>query len=352
MVEDGKLEMMEDEIKEHAKGVKSFLGSMEDGEMSISAYDTAWVALIEDKNQIGTPQFPSCLQWIIQNQLTDGSWGDPRYFLSCDRILNTLACVISLKAWNIHPDKARRGISFLNEKMSMLEKENEEHFLGGFEIVFPSILEMARKLEIQLPDDDTCSALQDNIKFKRNLKLTRISKEGIQNVATTVLFSLEGLQDMELDWEKILKMQSKDGSFLSSPSSTAYAFLQTKDQNCFIYLNKVIQRFNGADVFRHSKEGEEFICYSGQWNEGISVMLFPGERILEDAKKFSSKLLRGKREANRFLDKWILTKDLAGEIGLALDVPWYGCLPRVQARFYVDQYGAGDVVHIGKTLFR
>ncbi|XP_038697212.1 (-)-kolavenyl diphosphate synthase TPS28, chloroplastic-like [Tripterygium wilfordii] len=427
-------------MKELVNGVKSFLGSMEDGDMSISAYDTAWVALIQDTNQTGsTPQFPCCLDWIAHNQLSDGSWGDPRYFLLCDRILNTLACVIALKTWNIHPHKCQRGISFLNEKMSMLEKENEEHFLGGFEIVFPSILEMARKLGIQLPDDHhTCSALQ-NIIFKRNLKLTRISKEGIYNVPTTVLFSLEGLQDMDLDWEKILKMQSKDGSFLSSPSSTAYAYLQTKDQNCFKYLNKVVQRFNGAaptmypvdlyerlwtvdrlerlgitrffkreieeymnhvhrcwtedgiswssnfrlhdiddtsmgfyllrlygyevspDAFGYSTEGKEFRCYLGQWNEAISVMfnlyrasqmLFSGEKILQEAKKFASKFLSRKREANRFLDKWIILKDLAGEIGLALDVPWYASLPRVQARFYVDQYGAGDVVHIGKTLFR
>ena len=82
---------------------------MDDGEISISGYDTAWVALVEDVNGSGAPQFPSSLEWIANNQLSDGSWGDGQIFNAHDRILNTLACVIALKSWNIHPDKCERG---------------------------------------------------------------------------------------------------------------------------------------------------------------------------------------------------------------------------------------------------
>ncbi|KAK4793610.1 hypothetical protein SAY86_024045 [Trapa natans] len=49
-----------------------------------------------------------------------------------------------------------------------------------------------------------------------------------------------------LDWEKLLRLQSPDGSFLSSPSSTAYAFMRTWDQRCFHYLQKVVHRFNSG----------------------------------------------------------------------------------------------------------
>lgn len=82
---------------------------MDDGEISVSAYDTACVALVEDMNKTGTPQFPSSLQWIVDNQLSDGSWGDKKIFLAHDRILNTLACVVALRSWNIHPEKMERG---------------------------------------------------------------------------------------------------------------------------------------------------------------------------------------------------------------------------------------------------
>lgn len=40
------------------------------------------------------------------------------------------------------------------------------------------------------------------------------------------------------------------------------------------------------------------------------------------------------------------------QVGYALDVPWYASLPRVETRFYLDQYGGADDVWIGKTLFR
>lgn len=97
------------QIKEHVQAVKSMLGSMDDGEITISAYDTAWVALVKDINGSGAPQFPSSLQWIAGNQLPDGSWGDSELFSAHDRLINTLACVVALKSWNIHPDKCEKG---------------------------------------------------------------------------------------------------------------------------------------------------------------------------------------------------------------------------------------------------
>ncbi|KAF3666130.1 hypothetical protein FXO37_10725 [Capsicum annuum] len=90
-------------IKEHIDVVRLMLQSMNDGEISVSAYDTAWVALVKDINN--NPQFPSSLEWIANNQLVDGSWGDKFMFLAYDRIFNTFACVIALKSWNVHHDK-------------------------------------------------------------------------------------------------------------------------------------------------------------------------------------------------------------------------------------------------------
>ena len=66
---------MANEIKKRVDTIKSILGSMEDGEITVSAYDTAWVALIEDVHGSGAPQFPSSLEWIAKNQHPDGSWG-------------------------------------------------------------------------------------------------------------------------------------------------------------------------------------------------------------------------------------------------------------------------------------
>lgn len=422
------------EIKKHVDTVRSMLSSMEDGEISISAYDTAWVALVKDINGTDTPQFPSSLLWIANNQLEDGSWGDVHFFSPYDRILNTLACVIALKSWNIHPEKFEKGMSFIRENICKLEKEKAEHMPIGFEVAFPSLLEIAEDMGIEVPDD---SPVLQEIYAQRDLKLKKIPKDIMHRVPTTLLFSLEGMPG--LDWEMLLNLQFQDGSFLFSPSSTAYALMHTKDEKCLTYLNKVVERFNGGvpnvypvdmfermwgvdrlqrlgisryfepeikvcmnyvyrywnkngigptrntrvsdvddtsmgfrllrlhgydvspDVFKQFEKGDEFVCFPGQSSQAItglfnlfraSQFLLPGEKILENARKFCSKFLREKQTCNQLEDKWIIAKDLAGEVGYALDIPWYASLPRVETRFYVEQYGGGDDIWIGKTLYR
>lgn len=433
-VDTDKILYSSDEIKGFVDKIKGMLDSMDDGEITVSAYDTAWVALVQDVNGSGRPQFPSSLEWIVNNQLPDGSWGDHLIFLAHDRIINTLACVIALTFWNVHPTKCQRGVEFLKANISKLEDENEEHMPIGFEVAFPSLIDIARKLNIEVGED---SPVLEEIYARRNLKLTKIPKNIMQKVPTTLLHSLEGMPDLE--WEKLLKLQCKDGSFLFSPSSTAFALMEIKDEKCLQYLTNAVTKFNGGvpnvypvdlfehiwavdrlqrlgisryfkseiencveyihrywtkdgicwakntnvqdiddtamgfrllrmygyeispDVFRQFEKDGTFVCFAGQSTQAVtgmfnlfraSQMLFPGEKILEDAKKFSYNYLKEKQSTNELLDKWIIAKDLPGEVGYALDVPWYVSLPRLETRWYLEQYGGEDDVWIGKTLYR
>ncbi|KAF9590633.1 hypothetical protein IFM89_035951 [Coptis chinensis] len=70
-------------------------------------------------------------------------------------------------------------------------------------------------------------------------------------VPTTLLHSLEGMEG--LDWEKLIKLHGVGGSFLFSPASTAFAFMNTKDENCLEYLKKTIGRFNGGASYCNGK---------------------------------------------------------------------------------------------------
>ena len=74
--------------------------------------------------------------------------------------------------------------------------------------------------------------------------MDRIPREVMHKVPTALLYSLEGMTN--LDWKQLLKLQSQDGSFLFSPSSTAFALMQTKDENALEYLDKTVKRFNGG----------------------------------------------------------------------------------------------------------
>jgi ent-copalyl diphosphate synthase len=251
------------------------------------------------------------------------------------------------------------------------------------------------------------------------------------------MYSLEALKDLE--WEKLLKLRSENGSIVCSPSATAFAFMQTKDQKSLTYLTNVVNKFKGGvphvypvelfeqiwmvdrlqrlgiaryfqseikervdfisrhwdgqpisftrhcnlpdiddtcmgfrvlrtngyqvspDVFRYFEKDGQFVCYPGQSAEAVTAMfnlyrasqvLFPGEKILDDAKKFSYNFLTEKRSTNELLDKWLITKDLPGEVAYALDVPWYANLPRLEARYYIEQYGGEDDIWLGKSYFR
>ncbi|KAL2544630.1 Copalyl diphosphate synthase [Forsythia ovata] len=69
-------------IKGYVGYIREMLDTMGDGRTSVSPYDTAWIALVRNLDGHDLPQFPSCLQWIANNQLSDGSWGDEHFFLS------------------------------------------------------------------------------------------------------------------------------------------------------------------------------------------------------------------------------------------------------------------------------
>jgi ent-copalyl diphosphate synthase len=68
--------------------------------------------------------------------------------------------------------------------------------------------------------------------------------EVMHSFPTTILHSLEGMPGV--DWDRILKLQSSDGSFLFSPSATAYALMQTGDAKCYEYINRMLKKFDGG----------------------------------------------------------------------------------------------------------
>jgi ent-kaurene synthase len=78
-----------------------------------SSYDTAWVAMVPERGAPGTPRFPRCVEWIVENQHDDGSWGLGGHlrlpWLAKDAVSSTLACVLALKTWNVGDEHIKKG---------------------------------------------------------------------------------------------------------------------------------------------------------------------------------------------------------------------------------------------------
>ena len=72
--------------------------------------------MVPSPNSLQNPFFPECVNWLLDNQLRDGSWGLPHRhpLLMKDAILSTLACVLALKRWNVGEEQINKGTSTLH----------------------------------------------------------------------------------------------------------------------------------------------------------------------------------------------------------------------------------------------
>uniref|UniRef100_A0A453DBR8 Terpene synthase N-terminal domain-containing protein n=1 Tax=Aegilops tauschii subsp. strangulata TaxID=200361 RepID=A0A453DBR8_AEGTS len=399
--------------QEMINAIRTALGSLGDDETATtaSAYDTALVALVKNLDGDEKPQFPSCIDWIVQNQLPDGSWGDPAFFMVQDRMISTLACVVAVKSWNIDcDDLCDRGVLFIQENMSKLVEEEQDWMPCGFEINLPAILEKAKDLDLDIPYNHP---VLEEIYAKRNLKLSKIPLDVLHASPTTLLYSVEGMVDLQLDWERLLKLRCLDGSFHSSPAATAAALSYTGDKECLAFLDRLVKKFRGGvpcmyslDIFeqlwvvdrlmrlgisRHfTSEIEQCLdCIYRRWTRkglahnvhcptpdiddtamGFRLLRQHGydvtpcvfnhfedkkdgdDDVLARAGRYCRAFLHERQASNKLYDKWIITKDLPGEVEYALNFPWEASLPRIETRMYLDQYGGNTDVWIANVLYR
>ncbi|GLJ33855.1 hypothetical protein SUGI_0680490 [Cryptomeria japonica] len=210
---------------------------MDNGKISPSAYDTAWIARIPSIDDPSQPQFPQTLKWIVCNQLSDGSWEGESFYLPHDRLLITLSCVIALRICKVGEAQVQKGIGFINNQTSLyLDERDYTNLPTGFVILFSSLLKEAQALNLgisyELPFIKKMLAI-------REAQLIEIDNGALYSLATSVYFSFEGLQEV-IDWTKVLNLCSKDGYMSASLASTACVFMHTGDKKCLDFINFVV----------------------------------------------------------------------------------------------------------------
>eukprot|EP00253_Pinus_taeda_P021517 PITA_21517 len=203
-----------------------------------SAYDTAWIARVPAIDGSPRPQFPQTVDWILKNQLKDGSWGTQSHFLLSDRLLATLSCVLALLKCKVGDAQVQQGIKFIRSNL-VKDESDEDSLVTDFEINFPFLLREAQSFQLELPYD---LPYIHKLQMKRQERLAKLSNEEIYTIPSPLLYSLEGIQDI-VEWERIMDVQSHDGSFLGSPTSTACVFMHTGDVKCLEFLSNVVSKF-------------------------------------------------------------------------------------------------------------
>ncbi|KAH9796845.1 (E,E)-geranyllinalool synthase [Citrus sinensis] len=225
--------------------------------VSPSAYDTAWLAMIPDSEQpFSRPMFENCLNWVLNNQREDGSWGelDGHGNNTIESLPATLACIIVLKRWNSgNPHQIQNGgLTELHSFLSCLDyvRANVEKLVGDnnyeqrprwFAIVFPAMLELASAVGLEIVFPHPIRGAVIDILNQRQQILDSEELVG-KNHYPPLLAYLEALPPLyDAHQEQIAKRLSFDGSLFHSPSATARAYMATGNDKCLAYLQSLVQ---------------------------------------------------------------------------------------------------------------
>ncbi|KAI0523380.1 hypothetical protein KFK09_005775 [Dendrobium nobile] len=148
-----------------------------------------------------------------------------------------------------------------------------------------------------------------------------------------------------------LSVSSSKG-LIKTKTNTPTEVAHDKGHPPIVDILKLQENFKSDDKF-FGFIGQSTQAVTGMYNlNRASQLIFPDEEILKQAKNFSCHFLREKHASNQLLDKWVISKDLPGEVAYALDFPFYASLPRIETRLYIEQYGGDGDVWIGKTFYR
>lgn len=216
------------------------LAQLKQTTMSNTAYDTAWVARVPERNGSSGSAFPEALEWLERNQYPNGSWGSGIEYYH-DRIVSTLAAVVTLAQVNGHSqyrEAIHRGEAYIQQNVQRLHYDSFETV--GFELIFPTLLRRGQELGLSLP------GVTEKHKDMRWEKLQRIPPEMIYSRTTTTAHSLEFMGG-DLDVSQTATLQEENGSFGNSPSATAYFLVEHQDSAAARqYLAEAVEVGQGA----------------------------------------------------------------------------------------------------------
>ncbi|XP_054816452.1 ent-kaur-16-ene synthase, chloroplastic-like [Prosopis cineraria] len=200
--------------------------------------------MIPSPSSSQAPLFPQTLNWLLENQQKDGSWGlsNRDELLTKDSLLSTLTCVLALKQWGVGKQQTNRGLAYIESNIAS-SFDNKQHSPIGFDIVFSHLLEKAQKLDLNLPLGG--KSLESFIQ-KREMELQRgWTRSNLEGWKAYLAFISEGFGNSQ-DWEMAMKHQRKNGSLFNSPATTACAFTHLNNTQCFDYLRSLLDKFGNS----------------------------------------------------------------------------------------------------------
>ncbi|KAH9677046.1 Ent-kaur-16-ene synthase [Citrus sinensis] len=306
-------------------------------ELSFSPYDTAWVAMVPSLELPQAPCFPQCINWLLDNQVNDGSWGlhNRPSWLVKDAVLCTLACVLALKRWGIGEEQMNKGIQFIMSNFASVTDEKQQTPIG-FDIIFPGMIECAQDLNLNLPlrSSDINAMLE-----RRHLELNRNYTAGRKEYLAYVSEGIGKLQDWEMGEEEI---------FLDlTTCAMAFRLLRL---NGYDVSSDPLTQFAEDNQFCNSLKGYlKDISAVLELYRASQITIYPDESVLEKQQFWTSHFLKqelssGSIHSNRF------SENDSSQVEDALKFPYHVNLERLAHRRNINLYNV-DNMRILKTSY-
>ncbi|CAL4926066.1 unnamed protein product [Urochloa decumbens] len=198
--------------------------------------------MVPQQGSLETPRYPQFVEWVLQNQHHDGSWGLGNLdlsFLGKDAIISTMACILALKRWSIGNEQIIKGLHFIRENYLRIMDE-KCYTPVGFNLIFPGLLrigiDMGMKFPLSESDIDCVSRL-------REMELKRVEASGPNGYCKAYL--AEGLVDTQ-ELNQALIYQRKNGSLFNSPAATAAVAIHTHNSDALKYLDFLAEKCDSS----------------------------------------------------------------------------------------------------------
>lgn len=203
--------------------------------MGPSPYDIAWLARL--KLPDGSPRWPDLMDWLLDHQHADGSWGGQIVYYH-ERIICALAALIALQhngyGRNVQ-DSIQRAEQYVWQHLHLLPRDPFE--LVGFELLLPTLLLEAQAVGLDVPNH-TCGYGEIQTE-----KLRLIPPDLLYSPRVTTIHSLEFL-GQSVDQARLHSALVSNGSLGNSPATTAYYLLHFPgEERAWGYLEHIRERY-------------------------------------------------------------------------------------------------------------
>jgi halimadienyl-diphosphate synthase len=222
-------------LKECAGDRDRLLGG---GCIGASPYDTAWVARIRDPQSPDTLLFPKCMEWLLQHQHADGSWGEFAPYT----LLPTMAAMLALAHAPQPTDQQQSALQrareyIVSQQSSWSLTQIDTPF---WEFLIPTLHHDLAEAGIDLPIPGL-----DEFVSQMNAKLQRVPWQTIGSGHSILTHCMEACPS-SVPMEQILLGQSPNGGFGNSVASTAAVVLRGQNQAALRLLKYVVEKSDGG----------------------------------------------------------------------------------------------------------